>query len=93
MKIATQILLLAMVLQISFAQAGDQEYRVKGDRIYQVDSYGRTQYHKGHYQVRGDRIVRVDAYGNTLHHKGSLKIVESKKATGTGASIVRDGSK
>lgn len=43
-------------------------------RIYQVDKFGNTQYHKPSEVVINNRIYQVDKFGNTQYHKPSKKI-------------------
>ena len=47
---------------------------VKGDRIYQTDAYGNTQYRKPGYVVKGDKVYQTDEYGNTQYHKPGFEV-------------------
>ncbi len=56
---------LMLVCSASFAET----------KIYQTDSVGNTQYHKGALVVKGDTIVKQDSVGNTQYHQQQYKIV------------------
>ena len=43
-------------------------------RVYEVNKYGQTQYHKPSLKVQGDKAYQVDKYGNTQYHRGTLKL-------------------
>lgn len=70
------IILLSQAL--SFAYAGDNTPLKNGDRIYQQNSSGQTQYHKEHYTVEGKRLIPTNAYGRKQYHKPGYTIEKGK---------------
>ena len=65
------MLMLAVVLSFSANAAETRPAPAKEVRVYEVNRYGQTQYHKGYLKVSGDKVVPVNKYGQTLHHKTS----------------------
>lgn len=69
--------ILLMIFSFS-AQAAEpkstQKAVQKDARIYQVNKYGQTQYHKESLRVKGDRVYQVNKFGQTQYHKPSFKI-------------------
>jgi len=73
--IFTLFLLLGPVL---IAQADDNTPLKDGDKIYQQNSSGRTQYHKEHYSVEGNRLIPTNSFGQKQYHKPGYVIENGK---------------
>jgi hypothetical protein len=69
------LLLLSPVL---VAHADDTTTLKDGDKIYQQNSFGRTQYHKEHYTVEGNRLVPTNSFGQKQYHKPGYAIEKGK---------------
>lgn len=62
-------------LPIAFGLTSDKDVR-----IYEVNKFGQTQYHKKSVRIKSGTVYEVDKYGNTQYHKpkGVSKKVDKK---------------
>ena len=68
-----RVFLIAVLLLVAtVVQAADKEPE-KVLKVYEVNRFGQTQYHKTHVRVKGDKAVSVNKYGQTQHDK-TLKV-------------------
>lgn len=63
--------ILCMIIGSKFAHAADKQETV---RIYEVNKYGQTQYHKGYIKLEGNKAQQVNKYGQTQHQKPSYAV-------------------
>jgi len=68
-----KVVLIGFISLIGFQANAQSQQPI---RIYKVDSYGNTQYHKESYKVEDKKVYKVDSYGNTQYHKPHLKVVK-----------------
>lgn len=57
-----------------WGQTQRQQMTLDDGRLYQINKFNQTQYHKPSLKVDDGRIVQINRYGQTQHHKPSVKI-------------------
>ena len=57
-----------------WGQTQRQQMTLDDGRLYQINKFNQTQYHKPSLKVDDGRVVQINRYGQTQHHKPSVKI-------------------
>jgi len=68
------------VMQVDpFGNRLQQQYEVRGDRVYATDSVGNRS--APSFVVKGEKVYRTDQYGNVQYHKPSIEVAPDGKVT------------